>query len=88
MDLKILDWAVTQGLGLAIAVLVLFFYRRDVHAALNSWREQTRILTQLVQDVTAALQANTDAVQSMERSLPHACPMADQVVQRPRERVG
>jgi hypothetical protein len=87
MDIKVLDWAVTQGLGLAIAVLVLFFYRRDVLAALSGWRDQTRILVKLVQDVTAALQANTDAIRAMERSLPHACPMADQLA-RQRDRIG
>jgi hypothetical protein len=79
MDMKVLDWAVTQGLGLFIAVLVLVFYRRDVMEVLSNWRGQTQILIGLVEKNTAAMQSMADAVKAMELSLPHACPMAERI---------
>jgi hypothetical protein len=86
MDIELIKWVIQQSIGLAAAVGVFWIYRRDVHQALNSWRDQTRILTDLVATSTAAMQANTDAVRAvtdavraMETQLPHACPMADQL---------
>jgi len=79
MDAETVKWVISQGIGAALAFGMFLVYRKDVHLALNSWQGQTKILTQLVQDTAAAIQANTDAVRAMERALPHACPMADQV---------
>jgi hypothetical protein len=86
MDAKSIEWVVGQGIGAVLALVMFLVYRKDVHNALNSWRDQTKILTALVQDVATALQANTDAikanseaVQAMERQLPHACPMAERM---------
>jgi hypothetical protein len=79
MDAESIKWAVSQGIGATLAVVMFLIYRKDVHNALNSWREQTKILTNLVQECTRALQANTDAVRSMDQKLPHACPMVDQI---------
>lgn len=79
MDAKTAEWLVSQGIGAVLALAMFLVYRKDVHNALNSWQQQTKILTDLVKEVTVALQGNTDAVRAMERALPHACPMADQV---------
>lgn len=86
MDGKQVEWVITQGIGAVLALAMFLWYRRDVHAALNSWRDQNKTLMTLVQDVSARMQANTDAVQAnteavqaMERKLPHSCPMADQL---------
>jgi membrane protein required for beta-lactamase induction len=86
MDAKTAEWIVGQGIGAVLALVMFLVYRKDVHNALNSWRDQTKILTQLVQEVTAAIQGqsdavrtHTDAVQAMERALPHACPMAERM---------
>lgn len=86
MDAKSIEWVITQGIGAVLALAMFLWYRKDVHAALNSWRDQNKTLMTLVQDVSARMQANTDAVsanteavQAMERKLPHACPMADRL---------
>jgi hypothetical protein len=84
MEPESIKWVMSQGIGAVLAFVMFLVYRKDVHNALNSWRDQTKILTALVQDVstsikgnTDAVLANTDAVAAMERQLPHACPMAE-----------
>ena len=79
MDVETIRWVASQGIGAVLALVMFLVYRKDVHLALNSWQSQVRILTELVQDCTSALQSNTDAIRAMERALPHACPMADQL---------
>ena len=79
MDIKTVEWIVGQGIGAVLALVMFLIYRKDVSQALNSWQTQTKILTDLVRDVSAALQSNTDAIRAMERALPHACPMADEL---------
>ena len=79
MDTETVKWVMSQGIGAVLAAVLFWVYRKDVHTALNSWQSQTKILTDLVRDVTAALQANTSAIEAMERTLPHACPMAEQM---------
>jgi hypothetical protein len=93
MDAKSIEWVMSQGIGAVLAVVMFLVYRKDVKSALNSWQGQTKILTTLVQEATRAMQANTDAVLRMEATLPHACPMAEQlangaveVITRQRER--
>ena len=83
MDAESIKWVMSQGIGAVLAFVMFLVYRKDVHNALNSWRDQTKILTALVQDVstaikgaTDAVETNTEAVAAMERKLPHACPMA------------
>lgn len=79
MDAESVKWVVGQGIGAVLALVMFLIYRKDVHLALNSWQSQTKILTELVKDCTQALQSNTDAIRAMERALPHACPMTDQL---------
>jgi hypothetical protein len=86
MDAETLKWVMSQGVGAVLAFVMFMVYRKDVHEALNSWREQTKILTGLVQEATVALTRHSDAVETcseavaaMERKLPHACPMAAQM---------
>jgi hypothetical protein len=86
MDAETIKWVMSQGVGAVLAFVMFMVYRKDVHEALNSWREQTKILTGLVQEVTQAMtrhsdavDASTEAVAAMERKLPHACPMAAQL---------
>jgi len=96
MDAEAIKWVLSQGIGAVLALVMFLVYRRDVHNALNSWQQQTRILTDLVKECTAAMQnntyavqANTESVQAMERKLPHVCPMVDQVAgERPAPRSG
>lgn len=86
MDAETLKWIMSQGVGAVLAFGMFLVYRKDVHEALNSWREQTKILTGIAQENSAALarhsdavEASTEAVAAMERKLPHACPMAAQM---------
>ena len=83
MDAESIKWVMSQGNGADLAFVMFLVYRKDVHNALISWRDQTKILTALVQDVstaikgaTDAVETNTEAVAAMERKLPLACPMA------------
>lgn len=86
MELKSVEWVIGQGIGAVLALTMFLIYRKDVHNALNSWQAQTKILTDLVREVSVAMTSNTKAVESnttavgaMEAILPHACPMAEQV---------
>lgn len=79
MDPETIKWIVSQGIGAVLALGMFLLYRKDVHEALNSWQSQTKILTDLVKEVSTTLQAHTSTIQEMERSLPHACPMADEM---------
>lgn len=81
MESEFLKWIASNGIGVGAAIAMFWIYRKDVHQALNSWRDQTLILTTLVSTVTAAITTNTAAIQSMERTLPHACPMSDQLAE-------
>ena len=79
MDAETVKWVTSQGIGAVLALTMFLIYRRDVHNALNSWQQQTKILTELVQGNTKALTENTGALEAMERALPHACPMAERL---------
>jgi hypothetical protein len=86
MDAETIKWVLSQGVGAVLAFGMFLVYRQDVHNALNSWREQTKILTGVVQEATVALTRHSDAIETcsdavaaMERKLPHACPMAAQL---------
>ena len=81
MEAKSIEWAVSQGIGAVLALVMFLIYRKDVTQALNSWQNQTKILTDLVGSIAAVLQANTDAIRAMERALPHACPMAERIAE-------
>lgn len=78
-DIKTIEWIIGQGIGAVLAFGMFLVYRKDVKNGLGTWRGQTEILMKLVGENTAAMQRNTDAINQMESTLPHACPMADQV---------
>jgi hypothetical protein len=94
MDAKQVEWIIGQGVGAVLALVIFLLYRKDVLQLIEDSRGQLKILTDLVADASKSMQANTSAVQAMERTLPHACPMADsmaegavEVVARKLERV-
>jgi hypothetical protein len=65
----ILKAVATQGIGVMAAVAMFVVYRNDVHKALNSWQGQTKILTDLVRDITCVLQRNTDVIADLKDEL-------------------
>lgn len=70
MDFEaILKAVATQGIGVMAAVAMFVIYRNDVHKALNSWQGQTRLLTELVEKNTAAMQRLTDGIADLKDEL-------------------
>ena len=58
--LTLLQWGIREGGAFVVILVILFFYRRDWNTAVNFWRDQHAITTQLVQEATKA-QAETAA---------------------------
>ena len=88
MELKSIEWVISQGVGAVLALVMFLVYRKDVTSALNSWQDQTKILTDLVRDISVTIQINAEAttkleqaVEELARLLPHACPMTQQLAQ-------
>jgi len=86
VELKSIEWVISQGVGAVLALIMFLVYRKDVTSALNSWQNQTKILTDLVRDISVTIQVNAEATAKLEqavseltRQLPHACPMTQQL---------
>lgn len=70
----ILQWAIREGGAFAVILVILFFYRRDWKTAVDFWRDQHAITTDLVVAATkaqaetaAALRENNVVVHSMKQ---------------------
>lgn len=75
MEESMLKWAVSQGVGVVLAVVIFLLYRKDVKNGMSAWRSQTEILIGLTSESNRTNQALTDAVQELSHQLPFACPI-------------
>lgn len=49
------QWFSTLGINSALAVLMFYFYRKDVNAYVELWRGQSQQLVQVVKENTEAI---------------------------------
>ena len=54
MDNEFAKWLATLGVGGALAGFMFMFYRRDVRAYTEEWRNQSQTLMQVVKENTAS----------------------------------
>jgi hypothetical protein len=73
---SIIQWAVKEGGAFGVILVILFFYRRDWKTAVDFWRDQHAITTDLVvastkaqTETSAALRENTMVVHSVKNVL-------------------
>lgn len=66
---ELVKWSVTQGGLVLVLLVVLWSYRRDFTRVLAREDEETAILTDLVAQASAALQASRDASLATQQSL-------------------
>lgn len=78
---SIIQWAVKEGGAFGVILVILFFYRRDWKTAVDFWRDQHSITTDLVVQATraqtetsAALRENTVVVHSVKNVLARHLP--------------
>lgn len=77
----ILEYAIRQGGALAVLVIVLFFYRRDYRYLSEFWRDQSKLLLELVAantkaqaDTASALAQNTVVVHQAKNVMQNYLP--------------
>jgi hypothetical protein len=74
--IKILEGVLSQGgVGAALALLMLYFYRRDMKNGIGAWKEHTGLLIQTNVETAISNQKLTDAIEGLSRQLPFACPL-------------
>lgn len=78
---SLVEWAIKQGGALLVLLVVLFFYRRDYHGVTDFWKEQNKIVTELViastkaqADMTNALRENNMIVHQAKNVLQQMVP--------------
>ena len=64
------EW-VKLGIGGAIAVLIFYFYRKDVRVFTDQWQGQSAALLQVVKENTIAVTANTRTIDALHARLDH-----------------
>ena len=75
MEKTMFDWAISQGIGAVLALVMFLIYRKDVKNGLSAWRAQTEILIDLTGKSTRTNQELVDVVHDLRRQLPIACPI-------------
>lgn len=59
-QVSLLQWGIREGGAFVVILVILFFYRRDWKTAVEFWRDQHAITTELVKESTKA-QTETSA---------------------------
>lgn len=65
MDLEFFKWLVAQGVGVTLAGLIFFFYRKDALQYTELYRSTSDQLMTVVKENTQAITENTAVVQSL-----------------------
>ena len=65
MDLEFFKWLIAQGIGVALAGLIFFFYRKDAQQYADLWKTTSDQLIQVVKENTRAITENTTVVESL-----------------------
>jgi len=71
IDEELLKWIIGQGGVIAIAVLLLHTYRKDMTHFTHLWRGQSELLMQVVKENTIAITSNTEVIRSLQDHMDH-----------------
>ena len=68
-DFDVVRYAITQGGLLAVVLVLLWTYRRDLMRQLSEKDDRLKVMTELVQGATTALTRSADACDRMARAV-------------------
>lgn len=76
LSAEFVKWLIAQGIGLTLAAMVFYFYRRDMQQYTEQWRAASEHLTRTVHENAAAHRENTASntklitlIEGMERNV-------------------
>lgn len=69
MDIELLKYLSSLGVGGILAGVLFMFYRKDVKHYTDQWKGQSEMLNKVVMDNTYALTQNTDAINSLKEHI-------------------
>ena len=59
LSAEFVKWLIAQGIGLTLAAMIFYFYRRDMQQYTEQWRDASAKLTDTVRENAAAHRENT-----------------------------
>lgn len=67
MDIELIKYLGSLGVGGALAGFMFIVYRRDAQRQTEQWKGQAEMLVRVVQDNTAAMTSLTKVIEQIDR---------------------